>query len=474
MRIEQITAFLYSLNPKGIRFGLENTRLVLEQLDRPQAAYATIHLAGSNGKGSTAAMLEAVLRRAGLRVGLYTSPHLDHFRERFRVDGQPVADSDIERVAERFFAAGLEVDPAAVADWIERNDMVRRMAAETWYGERGCGSDFCRLTFFECTTVLALLLFERARVDVAILETGMGGRLDATNVVRPRVSLLTPIQLEHTAWLGDTIAAIAEEKAGIIKPGVPVVSARQHPDARAVIRRVAGEQGSRLDFVGERIGVAGSWREARFAVAGRSLGPVRLGLAGAHQLENAALAVGCLPWLGEPVWPPLDAAVERGLAAVRWPGRFERFGPRGEWILDGAHNPDGARALVATLDEVFGPRRLELVFGVLGDKDSRRMLEVLVPRAEQIRLARPLDARGRDPAELAAALERPVALHASVGAALAAAAAGRADRGEPVAAPLCLVTGSLTVVGEARRWLLEHGLEPTPAAVLECERSGQG
>ncbi len=451
MQIEAVTAFLYSLKPRGIRFGLENTRLVLEQLGRPQDRFRTVHLAGSNGKGSTAAFLESVLRRTGLRVGLFTSPHLNHFRERFRVDGRTVADETIGAMTERLLADGLEEDPAEVNAWIEREDMIRRMESSSWYAERGDGSVFCRLTFFECTTVLALLLFEQAGVEVAVMETGMGGRLDATNVLEPRVSVITPIHLEHTTWLGDTIEAIAGEKAGIIKPGVPVVCSRQHPDARAVIERVAARKKSPVSWLGEDFEASGDWRRARFRVAGRTFGPVRLGLAGAHQLDNAALALGCMPHL---VWgsDTPESAVEDGLRLVAWPGRFERLGEQGQWILDGAHNPDGARVLAQTVREVLGDQPIRLVFGVLGDKEAVGMLSELVPLAEQVHLVRPLDARGRDPGELRDLIDRPIWIHESVPGALQALAG---EPGGPV-----VLTGSLTVVGEARAWLIRAGFEP--------------
>jgi dihydrofolate synthase/folylpolyglutamate synthase len=452
MRIEQITAFLFSLNPKGIRFGLENTRLVLEQLGRPQDGYRCVHLAGSNGKGSTAAFIEAVMRQAGVRTGLYTSPHLNHFRERFRVDGQPVSDDAICAAADRFFKDGLQVDPAEVAAWIDEHDMVRRMRSGSWYSERGEGSDFCRLTFFECTTVLSLLLFEVAGIDLAIVETGMGGRLDATNVLMPQVAAITPIHLEHTAWLGDTITAIAGEKAGIIKAGVPVVIGRQHPDAKEVLARVADEQASPAQWLGQDFDCAGDWQQARFEVGGQTFGPVRLGLAGAHQRDNAALALACLPHLGAELWPARPEWVETGLSTVHWPGRFERFGASGQWILDGAHNPDGAVALAQVVRDSLGSRPVRLVFGVLGDKEASHMLGQLEPLASSLTLVRPADSRGRDPADLRGLADGSAEVIDSVGSALEQLSR---QEGDPI-----LVCGSLTVVGEARAWLLERGERP--------------
>ena len=449
MRIEQITAFLFSLNPKGIRFGLENTRLVLEQLGRPQDAYPCVHLAGSNGKGSTAAFIDAVARQAGVRTGLYTSPHLNHFRERFRVDGRPVSDQAICAVADRFFKDGLQVDPAEVEAWIDEHDMVRRMESDSWYSERGEGSDFCRLTFFECTTVLSLLLFERSGIDLAIVETGMGGRLDATNVLTPQVAAITPIHLEHTAWLGDTITAIAGEKAGIIKAGIPVVIGRQHPDARQVLARVANEQSSPAQWLGQDFDCTGDWLQARFQVGGQNFGPIRLGLAGAHQADNAALALACLQHLGTELWPARPEWVTSGFSTVSWPGRFERFGASGQWILDGAHNPDGAVALAKVVKDSLGSRPVRLVFGVLGDKDASEMLGQLEPLSSSLTLVRPSDSRGRDPADLRGLAAGSAVVIDSVAAALEQLSS---QEGDPI-----LICGSLTVVGEARAWLLERG-----------------
>jgi dihydrofolate synthase/folylpolyglutamate synthase len=230
MRIQDATAFLYALKPRGIRFGLESTRQVLQRLGHPQKKLRVIHVAGSKGKGSTCAFIDEMLRAAGRRVGFFSSPHLERFGERFRIDGEPVADAAIEAAMDRLLRQGLELDPAEVERFVQNEDLVRRMHGARWYGERGSSSRFTPLTFFECTTVLSILLFVDAGVEFAVMETGMGGRLDATNVLVPEVCAILPIQLEHTRWLGDTLAQIAAQKAGIIKPGVPVVSARQAPE----------------------------------------------------------------------------------------------------------------------------------------------------------------------------------------------------------------------------------------------------
>lgn len=453
MNIAHATAFLYSLDPKGIHFGLENTREVLERLGHPERLFRTAHIAGSNGKGSTAAFLESLLRQTGLKVGLYTSPHLTHFRERFRVDGRPVRDEDIGTLLDVVLRDGLGINPAEVTAWIDQKDVVRRMEDETWLAERGQQHEFCRLTFFELTTVLSFLLFARAGVEIGVIEVGMGGRLDATNVIVPEVSAITPIHLEHTAWLGTTLGAIAGEKAGIIKPGVPVVIGRQHPEARAVFERVAAEQKSPASWLGEQFQGVGPWHDARFRIAGQGIGPVELGLVGAHQVDNAAVALACLSHLGNRTWPLDSVRVRAGLKQAFWPGRFERFGENGEWILDGAHNPDGILACAEAIRSVLGATPVRLVFGVLGDKDAGPMARTLEPLCSEVHLVRPRDARRRDPSTLVGYFERPVQLHASVPEALAALAG---QTGGPI-----VITGSLTVVGEARAWLFARGLLPT-------------
>jgi dihydrofolate synthase/folylpolyglutamate synthase len=452
MNISEVTAFLYALKPCVIRFGLENTRQVLAKLGNPQTTFRVVHVAGSNGKGSTCAFLDAVLRRVGFRVGLYTSPHLIDFRERFSVNGMPASDVDIVAAMETFLQVGLEVDPSEVAHFLAAENLLERMQPSTWYGQRGEASRFTLLTFFECTTVLAMMLFAAANVDVVVMETGMGGRLDATNVVTPMVSVITPIHLEHTQWLGDTLPKIAYEKAGIIKPGIPVVVASQHPEARMVFEQTAAEMQAPLSLMGVDFDGTGTWRAASFRVGERRCGPVRLGLCGNHQVINAATAVGCLPWLERELGPIKESSLESGLREVSWPGRFERFGRDGEWVLDGAHNPDGVKVLANAVRDVFPSTRLRLLFGVLTDKQAELMLTELQTLAAQIEFTRPLDERGRDPESLRPLVTVPTRVHASVSAALELLSR---ESGPPI-----LVTGSLTIVGEARAWLLGRGLRP--------------
>ncbi len=326
------------------------------------------------------------------------------------------------------------------------------MSAENWYDQRGGADDLCRLTFFECTTILAVLIFAELGVDLAIMECGMGGRLDATNVFVPVLSMITPIHLEHTEWLGDTITAIASEKAAIIKKDIPVVCGRQVAEAAEVIVEQAAAVGAPLSMLSDDFDGWGDWQAACFRTPSRKLGPLRLGLAGVHQVDNAAMAVAGLDHLAKAGIEVSDQAAAQGLAEVNWPARFERFGPQGEWIVDGAHNPDGVQALAAVTKDTFGNQPIKLVFGVLGEKDAGQMLSILEPLCERIELVFPQDARGRDPLTLKSYIKTTSSIHASVSAALDSLTA---EPGSPV-----LIAGSLTIAGEARTWLEKRGICP--------------
>jgi dihydrofolate synthase/folylpolyglutamate synthase len=319
--------WLYSTQLFGIKLGLDTIRRLLEALSLAEVKARVLHIAGTNGKGSTAAMLDAICRASGRRTGLFTSPHLVSFCERIRVDGALIPEIEA--------AARLAEIRALIADWQPHP------------------------TFFEIATALGLWWFRDAKVEVIVLETGLGGRLDATNAVTPAVSVITPIAFDHMQWLGSSLVEIAAEKAGIIKPGVPVVSARQAPEALDVIRRVANENGSSVVVVEE------PWTRSPVA------------LAGSHQRCNAALAVATLEAVG--ICPDF-ATTARGLADVAWPGRFQRIGNR--VIIDGAHNPHGARALVETWREVYGNEKATIIFGSVAHKNHAAMVDTLGAIAE--------------------------------------------------------------------------------------------
>jgi dihydrofolate synthase/folylpolyglutamate synthase len=304
-----VQEYLYSLKAKGVSFGIDRMRLLVEALGHPEQRYAVIHIAGTNGKGSTAAMMAAILRAAGKRTGLYTSPHLIRLGERVQVDGECLHEEEIvaytrelRPVAEKLGLLGPDLHP----------------------------------TFFEFMTAMAFLQFARKGCDVAVIEVGLGGRLDATNVVQPEVTAITSISLDHCEMLGNTAALIAAEKAGIVKPGRPVVMGRLPPEAVAVVRDIAQERGSDLRSVRERFGE-------------NLAGYPRTNLEGDYQRWNAATAT-LLARALPPAWGLTEDVIQRGLSRVQWPGRWQRVMLGGRrLILDASHNPEGAEVLQTNL-----------------------------------------------------------------------------------------------------------------------------
>ncbi len=428
----------YEIN-RSARYAPETFNLgrmddLLMRLNNPHRAYPTVHIAGSKGKGSTAAMIESILRAAGYRTGLYISPHLHTFRERMRVSGDPIGHAE-------FAALVDEVAPHAEA--VEG------------------------ITWFEVITAIAFLYFARRAVDIAIIEVGLGGRLDATNVIIPLVSIITSLSYEHTAWLGDTLAQIAFEKAGIIKPGVPAVCAPQEPEAMAVIERVCTERTAPLTVVGHdwsfRPGPIRPDGQA-FAVCppetltqargGRGIEAYptdeqrwthfELPLLGRHQIVNATCALAAAAQLQLAGFDIPLAAQAEGLATVKWPGRAEILSREPLVIADGAHNGDSARKLADTLGEWFPGRRWTFVVGTLSDKDHAAILRELALLAEQVIVTRSQRSRATDP-ELLAQIARQIGLSARVSPAVRTALEEALALGDPV----CL-TGSLSVAAEAR------------------------
>jgi dihydrofolate synthase/folylpolyglutamate synthase len=395
--------YLDRLQPLAMRFGLERMERALEALGHPERRYPVLQVGGTNGKGSTCAMAAAALGAAGHAVGLYTSPHLVRFNERIQVDG-------------------AEIDDGALGEAVDR---IR--AACPWHEAGGEGD---RLTYFEFATLAGIVHFARAGVGVAVVEVGLGGRFDATAALAPRVTAIARIGLDHTHLLGDTVERIAFEKAGIFKPGVPaVVHAHQPPGALEVLRAEAARRGAPF------VVAAGGWDGA-------------ISLRGPHQRGNAALAAAALRQLARTGVPVPEDAVARGIAGARWPGRLEELGGV---LLDGAHNPDGAAALAAALAALHPGRAVELVFGVLADKDHVGMLRALAPAARRLHLVAPATPRGRAAAEVRAgalALGADADLHAGLEDALACARRAASD------GALVCVAGSLYLVGEARALLV--------------------
>jgi dihydrofolate synthase/folylpolyglutamate synthase len=422
--------YLFSLEQIGIKLGLAQIRALLAALDRPDRAYPSIVIAGTNGKGSVTAMVERGLRAAGYRTGRYTSPHLVHLEERVAINGESMAAAELERIAERVrvAAASLPAPPS----------------------------------FFEATTALALEAFREARVEIAVLEVGLGGRLDATNAVDSIGVAITAVDFDHEAYLGHTLKAIAGEKAGVIKPDGIVVLGENPPVVRDVVKSVAQEQHARLTYAPEGTAFSAQMIDGATVLSLRTPHAdyvnVRLGLRGRHQIANAIVAVRLLEQLAADAPLRVDAShIRTALESVTWPGRLELCRWRGHDILiDGAHNPAGARALAAYVQETYG-RRLPIVIGAMSDKHIDAMLAALAPMASRFvctavdspraapaadiaGVAREILGRSDDAAARGVAVEAIVPPMAALEAAIAT--------GNPV-----VVAGSLYLAGELRAQL---------------------
>ena len=398
--------FLYALGNeiKTAKLGLDRIRAVLAAMGDPQKAFRSAHVAGTNGKGSTCAMIEAGLRAAGVRTGLFTSPHLIEPTERIQIDGIPVTKTQFKNAFEAVHEAAetLELD--------------------------------CHPTYFETITAMGFWLFRELGVETAVIETGLGGRLDATNVIEPAVAAITAVDFDHEAYLGHTIEAIAGEKAGILKRGAPAVFARQRAEVEAVLEAKARDLGLRVarakDF---------EIRDLEIDARGCSFNGFRCALAGEHQVDNAVTAVLVLRELSV-----AEEWIAEGLAGVSWPGRLECVAPNPDVILDGAHNPAGARALARYLERFYAGRRMWMIYGAMRDKAVEEITEILfptgagpdpgqrrsAPRAVRPEALREMAGRGRVAADFSAAMEL---VNAGVG-----------------ADDVVVVTGSLFLIGEAR------------------------
>jgi dihydrofolate synthase/folylpolyglutamate synthase len=399
---KEMLAWLYGLQRFGIKPGLENIRRLLAALEIVDLRACVIHVAGTNGKGSVCAMIDSILRAQSYRTGLFTSPHLVTFRERIRLNG--------EMISEGAVAANLTVIRNCIKDWEPHP------------------------TFFEVTTALALKHFSNAKIDIVILETGMGGRLDATNAVPSNVSIITPIDFDHQKWLGHSLRQIAAEKAGIIRPEIPVVSAAQRPKTERIIRLRAAECKAPLRFVRE------SYHRSPIS------------LRGAHQSQNAAVAIAAIRAAEIEIE---NTAIVRGLASVEWPARFQRWDSR--TIIDGAHNPAAAGVLAGAWREIFGDQRATLILAILSDKDLRGICEALAPIADYVLLPKIHSERAADPKTLGK-IAADLGLKGKVCASLAEALEKARARSAPI-----LITGSLHFAGET----LAH-LQGQPGAFEEC------
>ena len=447
MSYEQAVAQLMALGHElhhapSRKFDLAHMRVLLSTLGNPERRFAAVLIAGTNGKGSTAATLESILRAAGHRSGLYTSPHLIRVNERIRVGGEEIPDSDFARVHERVEQAAQKL-----------------VAAGDLPGHP---------SFFEMLTAMAFEHFARAGVELAVLEVGMGGRLDATNVVEPRLSVITDIALDHQKFLGATIPEIAREKAGIIRPGGVVITLPQHPEANDVLGNTILERHARTVSAAEYVppvspGASASLLHSEPAAAGEEALPfenrykldvlgeqitVASALPGRHQLRNTALAIAAAVELNAQGFKVTAADVERGIRATRWPGRLQIIpAAKGapEFLLDSAHNPAGAWSLRASLSERYEGRPFTLVFGVMRDKSIAEMAEILFPLAQHVIATQPSNPRSASPEEIRAAAVRTgaeVLAEPAVAQALARARSLAGERG------IVVICGSIYLIGE--------------------------
>jgi dihydrofolate synthase/folylpolyglutamate synthase len=408
MSYSETVNYLYNLQKYGIKFGLDNISRLMSALDNPHTSFLSVHVAGTNGKGSTSAIIASILKTAGFKVGLFTSPHIISFTERIRVNGEEITENEVIELAE------------------EIKDIVVHLG------------DFSP-TFFEVVTAMALLYFKRKKVDIAVIEVGMGGRLDATNIITPEISIITNVSYDHNEFLGDTLKEIAHEKAGIIKKGVPVVASYQESEAMKVIEQKAIEKNSELYLYGRDFSSVLKRNDSSGICFDYSSGDsftinnLVLPLAGEHQMQNASVAVKAATIVlnnnmvkgrnGEtengrdrtvnslihrftdlPIQEEHNIKLIRnGLAATRWPGRLEIIKEDPPMLIDGAHNPAAAIALSKALKKFSHgkDKRIILVLGIMGDKDARGIMEPLLPLASEIILTAPAYSRSASPEKLA-------------------------------------------------------------------------
>jgi dihydrofolate synthase/folylpolyglutamate synthase len=410
----QTLDWIYNLRGGVIDLRLERMDEALALFGHPERQFPALHIAGTNGKGSTAAMLHRILSLGGFRAGLYTSPHLVSFTERIRVGDKEISAPEVVALAEEIRG---RITPAGVP-----------------------------LTFFEIVTVMAFLYLAREQIDIGVIEVGLGGRLDATNLVRPLVTMITTISKDHESYLGSDLLSIGREKAGIIKPGVPVVCGAVPSEVTALIKQVAEENRSPSYFLGADFKFFLK-NERLFDYKGIQyhFSDLTVALHGRHQRSNAAIAIAALELAGGS-FPVSEEAIRRGLSSVVWPGRFEIVRERPWVILDGAHNGEGASALAELLKEFRRGRRIKLLFAVMEDKDWRAMLSLLLPLVDEVMLTRVRMERSAEPGRIARwvarSLPHRIAEEARAGLQVLFQEAGPDD--------IILVAGSLYLLGEVR------------------------
>ena len=443
MNYQESVQYLFSLgrelaSPRQAsvqKFDLVNITVLCERLGQPQREFQSVHVAGTNGKGSTSTMLDSILRAAGLRTGLYTSPHLERINERIRLGGREISD-------EEFAATFTRVHEA-----IEELLASGKLAAHP--------------TFFECVTAVAFLYFASEHAEYAVCETGMGGRLDATNILLPEVAVITQIDFDHENYLGHSIEEIAGEKAGIIKPGARVVSAAEHLIARVVIRRRCAEQSAFLVeienayFLEDVTAKDGCFSFTAISYDTGVRIPIALQLAGRFQVRNALTALATARMLAERGAPVDDEAITRGFASAKWPGRLERISERPEIYVDGTHNPAGAREIAVFWEQFLPGRNIFLIYGAMRDKAVDEVAGLLFPRAAAVILTTPAQSRA-----ISAPLLAEMTAHHARRSEVIPDPAQALARALELASPedVIFITGSLYLVGELRReWLSRRG-----------------
>jgi dihydrofolate synthase/folylpolyglutamate synthase len=414
---QQAIAYLYDLQKYGIKFGLSKTTNLLEAFGNPQEGQKYIHIGGTNGKGSVGAMLASILMEAGFKVGFYSSPHLVRFTERFRINDREIATDKAAQLVEELKRSVVPDEPP---------------------------------TFFEAVTAMALSHFAREKTDIAIMEVGMGGRLDATNVIKPLVSVITNISMEHQEFLGSRLLEIAAEKAGIIKEGVDIITAETRPEVIGFFEKTCQERKTRLWRVGKDIRYRVTGSGMHYYGLEQRLRSLEIGLAGQYQGRNAALSLAVIEFLKKQGLGVSEDHVRQGLKAAVWPGRMHVMPGHPTVLLDGAHNPAAVRALAASIKADFDYRRLLLVIGVMADKELGTILDGIVPLADYVIYTRPVYYRAAEPEVLASEAGRfgkPGETALLLTEAL--------DRARGMAGPgdLIVVCGSLFTVGEALSYL---------------------
>lgn len=365
---------IHSVYPTGCKNGLENMRALMGRLGNPQEKLTMVHVAGTNGKGSCCAMIERVLRAAGYKTGLYTSPYIEVYNERIRINGEPIA-----------------------------GDKLAALVESVWPAVEACEKDGVQITEFELGTALAFCCFAKEKVNVAVIEVGLGGRLDPTNIITPAVSVITEVGMDHMQLLGDTIEQIALEKAGIMKPGVPVVLGRQEKAARGVLLAAAkGKELPILSLTAENVMEERTRITFDVAFGGERLKALTVSLCGRHQADNACAALGALLALKKKGFKIPTSAVRAGLADVHWPGRLEYFG---RVLLDGAHNDPGVRALCGYLDRWMPKENTVLISAMMRDKETEKMCQRLAARVRCVVCTQPNIPRAMPAGELAKEFE---------------------------------------------------------------------